>query len=230
MSGGGELRFWGRMKDLLVWNADDDRIPPPRWMSWVFFLKEDRHLSVMLGGVSSGSRRMRNLLAWIVVIVACLTSRAGAQAQRGDWEVSLAGTGASSKDFDQNAVGVRASLGYFVLDHLELSLRQQLSYSRVQESSATDAATYVAIDFNWPMGADRRWVPYVGGNGGFFYGDNFSSDFEVAPEVGLKYFVNRTTFLYVQAEYQTFFNSGGGGGSGVSDRQFIYQIGIGFRF
>jgi hypothetical protein len=172
---------------------------------------------------------MRNIVAWAVVIMLCLASRAAAQAQRGDWELTLAGVGTSSKDFDQNALGVRASIGYFVLDRVELSLRQQLVYSRVQESSAFDAVTQLAIDFNWPLDAHRRWVPYIGANGGYFYGDTFGHDFEAAPEIGLKYFVNSATFLYAQGEYQNFFNSGGGG-SGQSDRQFIYQIGIGFRF
>ena len=163
-------------------------------------------------------------------ILLCTASLAMAQAQRGDWELTLAGTGTSSKDFDQNAIGLRASVGYFVLDHIELSLRQEFVYSKVQESTAIDAATVFAIDLNWPIGADRRWVPYVGGNVGYFYGDNFGDDLEAAPEIGLKYYVNSTTFVYIQAEYQNFFNSSGGGGGGVSDRQFVYQIGIGLRF
>jgi hypothetical protein len=147
--------------------------------------------------------------------------------ERGNWELTLAATGTSNNDFDQHAVGARGSLGYFFADWLELSLRQQVSYVDVGDSSSLDAGTVLALDLHLPLGDEKRWVPYVGGNAGYVYGDSISDRFLAAGEVGIKYFITATTFVYAQAEYQDYFT---GGGSGSDDQQFVYTLGLGLRF
>ena len=72
--------------------------------------------------------------------------------------------------------------------------------------------------------------PFVGGNIGFVYGDAVNDTWEAAPEAGIKWFANATTFVYFSAEYQFFFDENSDAGSAFSDGQFIYGLGIGFRF
>jgi len=179
---------------------------------------------------------MSRSAAHVVVIAAVIllsSSLALAQVERGNWELTLGALGTNNNDFDQLAFGGSAQLGYFVTDWLELGLRQTLTYVKVSDSTSTDASTAFALDVNFPLGADRRIVPFVGGHVGFFYGDTVTDSFEYGPEAGLKYFVNSTTFVYGRVEWQFFEdNIAGGGGttSSSSDQQVVYQVGIGSRF
>ena len=177
------------------------------------------------------SRMTRLLLAasTIVGALAIPTTAFAQAAERGQWELTLAGIGTSSKDFDEHAIGVSGGLGYFIFDNLELTLRQTLSYVKSADSTATDASTRFAVDLHFPLGDAGRIQPFVGGNVGFFYGDTVSDSFEYAPEAGVKYFVNTTTFIYFQAEYQ-FFSHFSGANNSSDDRQIVYGVGIGLRF
>jgi hypothetical protein len=151
------------------------------------------------------------------------------QIDRGTWELTLAGVGTSNNDFDEHAIGLSGGLGYYLLDALELSVRQNLTYVKTSDTNATNASTALALDLHFPLGESRRWVPFIGGNVGYFYGDNTSDSLEYAAEAGLKYYVNSTTFLYGRAEYQWFTHATGSSDSS-SDQQVLYTIGIGFRF
>jgi hypothetical protein len=173
---------------------------------------------------------MSRASAPIAMAVLLMPVLAVAQPQRGSWELTLAGVGTSNNDFDEHAIGVNAGLGYFVLDPLELSLRQTLTYVDSSDSNATDASTTFALDWHFPLGEDHRLVPFVGGNVGFFYGDTVSDSLEYGPEAGVKYFVNTTTFIYFRVEYQFYSHVSGSNASSSDDQQWVYGIGIGFRF
>jgi hypothetical protein len=180
-------------------------------------------------------RYEREIMLHIRVLIAAaalllLPALAAAQFERGDWELTLAGVGTSNKDFDEHAIGVSGGLGYFLLDPLELSLRQTLTYVKSSDSNATDASTIFALDWHFPLGEDHRLVPFIGGNVGFFYGDTVSDSLEYGPEAGVKYFVNTTTFIYFRAEYEFFSHVSGSSSTSNDDRQIVYGIGIGFRF
>jgi len=76
----------------------------------------------------------------------------------------------------------------------------------------------------------EAWQPFVGGNFGYVYGDAVNDTFEAAPEAGVKYFVNSTTFIFAMVEYQFFFDSGDDIDNAFSDGQFLWSLGLGFRF
>ena len=148
--------------------------------------------------------------------------------EEGDKEITLSGTAANGSDFDGVTAGINGSLGYFMTDNLELSIRQTLTYSDVAPvDSAIAGSTRVALDFHFDMEALQ---PFVGANFGYVYGDAVSDTFEAAPEGGVKWFVNSTTFLFAMAEYQFFFDEADDADSSFSDGQFVYTLGIGFRF
>jgi len=147
--------------------------------------------------------------------------------EEGDKEITLSGTAANSNDFDGVFIGANGSIGYFITDNLELSLRQSLTYTDVGVDAALNGSTRVAADFHFDLEA---WQPFVGGNFGYVYGDAVNDTFEAAPEAGIKYFVNSTTFIFAMVEYQFFFDSADNAGSSFDDGQFLWTLGVGFRF
>ena len=190
------------------------------------------------------SRKSVSILVVVGALsVLCLTpSAARAQFNPGDFEFTLGASGASGNDLDGFAFGGDASLGYFFTDNLEVSVRQNLNYTDIgtfgggddddledgdTEGSAISGSTRIALDYHFDLG---RLQPFIGANFGYVYGDGVSDTFEAAPEVGLKWFVNDTTFIYGLAEYQFFFDKGDEADDAFEDGQFVYTFGNGFRF
>ncbi len=147
--------------------------------------------------------------------------------EEGDKEITLSGTAANGNDFDGVTAGATGSFGYFMSDNLELSIRQTVTYTDIGVPSSLNGSTRLALDFHFDLEALQ---PFVGGNFGYVYGDAVNDTWEAAPEGGLKWFVNSTTFIFAMAEYQFFFDKGNNAGSAFNDGQFVYTLGIGFRF
>ena len=147
--------------------------------------------------------------------------------EEGDKEITLSGTAANGSDFDGVSGGINGSIGYFMTDNLELSLRQTVTYTDIGVDASLNGSTRVALDFHFDLEALQ---PFIGGNFGYVYGDAVNDTFEAAPEGGVKWFVNSTTFIFAMAEYQFFFDSGDDADESFEDGQFVYTLGIGFRF
>ena len=156
-----------------------------------------------------------------------LPNVAHAQVSRGQWELTLGGAANNGPNFNGFSAAVNGSLGYFVTDALEFSVRQSVAYSDLG-GSGWDGSTRLALDYHVPV--TDALLPYVGANLGYVYGPNVRDTFEAAPEAGVKYFVNPSTFIYVSVEYQFFFNQNTSSGAAFKNGQFIYGLGIGFRF
>src|SRR5688572_6507084 len=78
-----------------------------------------------------GGLMLRNSF-WIAALGLTLAlPAASAQAQdyleRGTWELTLSGSGASNEDLDAGSAGIGASLGYFLTDGLEILGRQTVA-------------------------------------------------------------------------------------------------------
>jgi hypothetical protein len=166
-----------------------------------------------------------------MMFAALLLLPAVASAQiRGPFELTFGASAVNSSRFDGFSAAGDASLGYFLTDQLEVGIRQTVTYNDVVSPRILDASTAAAVDFHFPLGERNEFMPFIGANLGYIYGSGVKNTFEGAPEGGLKYFVNNTTFLFVQVEYQFFFRKGSGIGNGFKDGQFVYTGGIGFRF
>jgi hypothetical protein len=166
---------------------------------------------------------------FVVMVVPTL---AHAQFEAGDWELTLAGTGSNDNEFDGTTVGANGSLGHFLAKEVELSLRQDLGYTDLASDdegsgSVWNASTRVALDYHFDL---DRWQPFVGANIGYIYGESVDDTFEAAPEAGVKYFVNSTTFIMLMAEYQFFFEDSDDAGDSFDDGRFVYTLGMGFRW
>ena len=147
--------------------------------------------------------------------------------EEGDKEITISGTAANGPDFDGVVIGANGSIGYFMTDNLELSLRQTLTYTDIGVDSSLNGSTRIALDFHFDLEA---FQPFVGGNFGYVYGDAVNDTFEAAPEAGAKWFVNSTTFIFAMAEYQFFFDKASSASGAFDDGQFVYTLGVGFRF
>jgi len=143
---------------------------------------------------------------------------------QGDKTLQLSGTGLADKDFDTSAFSLQGALGYFFTDRIEGAVRQDLAFADVGDSSWS-AATRVALDYNFDLG--RIW-PLVGASIGYVYGDDVHDTWVGGLEGGARIFVNQTTYVLGTAEYEWFFDSGDN--SGFSDGQWIFSLGIGFRW
>jgi outer membrane protein W len=149
------------------------------------------------------------------------------------WELTLSGSASHGPDLNGFNAAANVTVGYY-FGNLELVGRQSLQYTDVgitgSKGSALNASTAVALDLHFPLGDHGEWVPYVGANLGFIYGDNVQDTWEAGPEAGLKYYVNSNTFVFVNVEYEFFFDKNSNASQAFSDGQFVYGLGIGFRF
>jgi len=166
----------------------------------------------------------------IAIAALCLLPALARAETANPYEITLGGNAANGNEFDGFTAGVNGSIGYYFSDNLEVALRQGVNYTDVGVGSALSASTRVALDLHFPMGDKNQIVPFVGLNIGFVYGDGVQDTWEAAPEGGVKFYVSPQTFVFVQAEYQFFFNEGDDASDSFQDGQFVYTMGIGFRF
>jgi hypothetical protein len=145
----------------------------------------------------------------------------------GDMEFSLSGSGTSDNDFDSTFLSVEGALGYFFTPVIEGVLRQGVVFADTPEDSDWNGSTRVGVDFNFPF---DRYIPYVGASLGYLYGDSVDEQFVAGPDVGLKSFVNETTFILAAVEYEFLFDDSDEADEAFDDGRFVYTLGIGFKW
>jgi hypothetical protein len=175
---------------------------------------------------------MLRKLFWIPALALFVLPAASAHAQeyldQGTWELTLAGQGTSNQDVNAGSAGVQASVGYFVIDQLEVLGRQSVSYSDFNAGTSVVASSAVALDYHFDV---DRFQPFIGAAVGYLYGDSdVDETFFGGPEAGLKYFVKDDTFIYGIVQYQFFFDSFDDADSALDDGSFVYGVGIGFTW
>jgi len=168
--------------------------------------------------------------------VASLLPARSASAQQyleaGTWELTLTGSGASNQDADAGNAALQGSLGYFLIDQLEVLVRQSVGYvdndNLTGGSTSLTASTAVALDYHFDL---DRWQPFIGASFGYNYGDSDVDETLFAgPEGGVKYFVKDDTFIYGLVQYQWFFDDAEDIEDNAEDGSFVYAVGIGFTW
>ena len=151
-----------------------------------------------------------------------------AQFQMGDKELTLNGNGSSDDDFDNTVFSVEAGLGYFFNKNLEGLVRQGVSVVDIPGSNDLwNASTRLGLDYHFDL---QQWQPFLGASIGYLYGDSVEETFIAGPEVGVKAFVNTTTFILASVEYQILFEDADEADDQFDDGRFVYNLGIGFRW
>ena len=156
-----------------------------------------------------------------VLGLAFLSPQASAEPEAGDFEVTLSGSGTSSKGFDSTAFGIAGSFGWFWTDNIEIGVRKSAAIADSEDDTDYAGSIRAFVDYHFDLG---KVQPFVGFSLGAEYGDNVNDNFILGPEVGLKYFVKPKTFLFGQAAYQ--FNVD----EDPDDGSFFYTVGMGFNF
>lgn len=152
-----------------------------------------------------------------------------APAEGRQWELLLAGAGSSDNEFDGGGFQLNAQVGYYFTDALQVNVRQSAGYSDFGDSS-WNAGTRVGVDYHFDLGADQRVVPFVGVAAGYLYGDATNDTWIAGPEGGVKFYVNDTTFIYGSVAYEFLFDDAEEADDSFSDGQFVYAVGVGFRW
>ena len=149
-----------------------------------------------------------------------------AQPEAGNWELSLAGRGSNDDNFDDGAFLIGAKVGYFFTKELEVFLRQDVDVI-FEDGGQWGMFTGIGVDYHFDLDA---WQPYVGAMVGYFYGDADITDDTgvIGPELGLKYFVNNTTFIYGEIAWVLFFDEDESGDE--DDSRYTYAVGVGFQW
>lgn len=172
-------------------------------------------------------RRVLICCAAAVLATPVLASAAENIAQAGGpYELTLGGSGSSSKDFHNGGFNLAGGFGYYVTPNFELSARDTVGYTDLGGGSghSWDNAIRGAVDFNLNF---DRFQPFVGVNAGYLDGTGRRGTGEAAPEAGLKFYVTPSSFIYGQMEYDFTFNTSD---NNFSNGQFAYIVGIGLRF
>src|SRR3954465_7589955 len=91
---------------------------------------------------------------------------------KGTWELTLTGCGASNQDVNSGSFGVQASIGYFIFDQFEIQGRQTVAYSDTDNTgggTAVSLSSALAIDYHFDL---DRFQPFLGVGVGYSYGSN----------------------------------------------------------
>ncbi len=162
-------------------------------------------------------------VASAILLLAPVTAfgQTGNPFKQGARDFSITGSGSSDESFDSTGLSASVNLGMFFIDGLEGNIRQEITYTDVNDDDAFSGSTRIGIDYHF---GDWRWVPFLGATAGFVYGDNVDDDFIAGPEGGLKYMLNPTTYIVASVEYQIFFDSDD------DDGRFVYGLGLGLTF
>jgi hypothetical protein len=149
--------------------------------------------------------------------------------QAGEREVTIGGSGASNRKFNDSFGGVNFSYGWYSTPTSLWAVRQSINYSNPSVGGTRfNGSTRVAFDQHL---ADRGPVrPFVGVNVGGVYGDNVRDTFAAGLEGGAKYYVHSRTFVYALVEYGWFFRSARSVDNTFRSGQFTGSMGVGFNF
>jgi hypothetical protein len=121
------------------------------------------------------------------------------------------------------------SLGFYVLEILERSVRQGVTYSKSSDASESlwGGPTRGSIDAVFGLKAVRQ---YVGPSIGYPFGESSNDRWAGGLEGGIKICVKPHTFIFGSIEYLWFLDSGNAATDKFDDKRFAYTVSIGFNF
>lgn len=138
-----------------------------------------------------------------------------------DWEATLTGTGQSTDDFDDSSFGVTGSLGYYLTKNFVMTVKQGAQIASANDTTLGGGRTIVQAAWQWDF---AKWQPYIGMNAGGVYGAAVRDEFVAGPEIGLKYYVNESTFMFGNIGYEVPVDEC------CNNGVVPYSLGIGFNF
>lgn len=141
----------------------------------------------------------------------------------GEWEFSVGGAGAGNDILDDALGGANASLGYFIQENSQISVRQSVNY----DGDDFSGSTYVVFDQHF---GEDRLRPFVGLGLGRAYGDAIDNTWAAGLEGGLKFYLRTDNFLFAMANYVWLFDHAGDSLDHIDDGHILWAVGVGFSF
>jgi hypothetical protein len=166
---------------------------------------------------------LKRLVVFALVGVFALPAVSEAQFTFGDRTFTLSAGGQSDRKLSTNSFSIDAAAGYFWMDNIEASLRQNITRDDIGPGSEWHGSTRLAVDWHFVLG---NFLPFVGAQAGFAYGEGIRNQAVLGPEIGVKYFVNQTTFISGLAELQYLTRTD----DNWKSSRWQYTVGVGFRF
>src|SRR5690606_16948933 len=123
------------------------------------------------------------VMAFLLVLLPGLCD---AQFGRGLRELTLSGSGSTSRQFDSGTISGTGELGGYRTARPEFGLRQSCSWTKDERGATWSGATRLYGDYHFGSG---QWRPYVGASFGIAYGERSDTTLFAGPEIGLKFYV-----------------------------------------
>ncbi len=156
---------------------------------------------------------------WILVLVAVLTclvlvGTVSAEVKQGDKEVTFSGAWAdlAGEDGHTKLTWLSGSLGYFVTDAVEVSGKALGAWIDVMGTKLDAYGLGADVKYHW--NTTGMTVPYVGAQVNYLHGKTDDSSISGlsgsadgmlwGPMLGAKFFLNDTTILFVEYQYDLF--------------------------
>ena len=153
--------------------------------------------------------------------------------EKGDKSFTISASGNSDQDFDVNTYGVNAELGYFMTDNWQAGVRQSAngaSGSEVSDSWLGSTRGFIDYNFSGGLTGNRTYIPYIGANLGYVYGELVENTGQAGVELGMKMYVLQKTYINFGAEYSWLFDDSSDFDNKTNDGFFSYTIGVGFNW
>lgn len=171
---------------------------------------------------------MKRILTVSTLAAAFLPLAVLAAPTAGTQEITLSGAGNSDKDFDTTLLNVQGSWGQYLDQNSLWGIRQSIGiFDTEGEETQFQGSTRIFYDYHFGTGNTR---PFIGANIGGVYGDGVEETFSAGPELGLKHWVNDSTFITGMVEYQFLFESGDEFEDNYDDGRLLYSLGVGYNF
>ncbi|WP_409522999.1 hypothetical protein [Nitrincola sp. MINF-07-Sa-05] len=150
----------------------------------------------------------------------------------GDRELSISGTGSSDQSFNSGTFGVTGDMGWYMGTDLVVGIRQSINYASIKGESLKDdlwnGSTRGYVNYHF---LDDRARPFIGASLGGIYGDGVKDSAFAGVEAGLKYYVQKNTYILSRVEYQFLFNNTSDASDAFQDDGvWAYTVGLGFNF
>jgi hypothetical protein len=152
--------------------------------------------------------------------------RASPQPAEHSFEMLIGAAGDSNDRLTSGGFRMAGAVGYYALDSVVLSLRQDVAFSDTGDDTSS-ASTRFAADL---VATTGRFRPFIGANLGYAYGESINETSTLAPEIGARWYVRDGAFVHFIAEYQFFFTKTEDRTEIFHDGALVYSIAVGVTF
>lgn len=172
------------------------------------------------------------LIAFSMVMAGFATGTQAAQST-GNSSLQLSGNFRHAQDTDTGTLNLDVGYGYFLTDNWEAGVAQTLDYTFINhQEDIWIASTIPYINYNFRgLSANDAIQPFIGA----FTGASYTKDDTqgtIGPQLGVKAFVNTSTFILVKYRYEWFFEklTINSIDDTRSDGSHVVTMGVGFVF